>query len=59
MEYEYTETDVFSDEEIYTDSDLVHLDMTADEVSSLLSTPNIDKTIADVIDGCQTIASLG
>ena len=52
MEYEYTEPDVFSDEEIYTDSELVHLSMTFEEAESLLSTPNNDTTVADVLSGC-------
>lgn len=52
MEYEYTETDVFSEEEIYTDSELVHLAMTVEEAEALLSTPNTDTTVADVLSGC-------
>ena len=52
MEYEYTEPDVFSDEEIYTDSELVHLAMTVEEAEELLSTPNNDTTVADVLSGC-------
>ena len=61
MEYEntnhdYTDTGVhlwdITDEEIYTDSDLVHLAMTVEEAEALLSTPNNDTTVADVLTGC-------
>tara|TARA_R110000764_G_scaffold119034_1_gene206589 strand:+ start:954 stop:1154 length:201 start_codon:yes stop_codon:yes gene_type:complete len=61
MEYEntnhdYTDTGVhlwdITDEEIYTDSELVHLSMTFEEAESLLSTPNNDTTVADVLSGC-------
>ena len=70
MEYEYTEPDVFSDEEIYTDTgdfhlwalpgeehiytdtETVHLSLTVEEAEELLSTPNNDTTVADVLSGC-------
>ena len=52
MEYEYTEPDVFSDEEIYTDTETVHLSLTVEEAEELLSTPNTDTTVADVLSGC-------
>jgi hypothetical protein len=61
MEYEYTEHDYtdtgvhlwdITDEEIYTDSELVYLAMTVEEAEALLSTPNTDTTVADVLSGC-------
>ena len=61
MEYEYTEHDYtdmgvrlwdITDEEIYADSELVHLAMTVEEAEALLSTPNTDTTVADVLSGC-------
>ena len=52
MEYEYTETDVFSDEEIYTDTETLQPSLTVEEAEELLSTPNTNTTVADVLLGC-------
>ena len=52
MEYEHTETDVFSDEEIYTDTETLQPSLTVEEAEALLSTPNNDTTVADVLTGC-------
>ena len=52
MEYEYTEPDVFSDEEIYTDTETLQPSLTVEEAEELLSTPNTDTTVADVLSGC-------
>jgi len=52
MEYEHTETDVFSNEEIYTDTETLQPAMTVEEAEALLSTPNTDTTVADVLSGC-------
>jgi len=52
MEYEYTEIDIFSDEEIYTDTETQQSALTVEEVDALLSTPNTDTTVADVLSGC-------
>jgi len=52
MEYEYTEPDVFSDEEIYTDTETLQPSLTVEEAEELLSTPNTNTTVADVLSGC-------
>ena len=52
MEYEYTEPDVFSNEEIYTDTETLQPSLTVEEAEALLSTPNTDTTVADVLTGC-------
>jgi len=52
MEYEYTEPDVFSDEEIYTDTETLQPSLTVEEAEELLSTPNTNTTVADVLTGC-------
>ena len=54
--HDYTDTGVYlwdiTDEAVYADSELVHLAMTVEEAEALLSTPNNDTTVADVLSGC-------